>query len=889
MSRDVRIPVSLLGLIVAVWLAVPPLHAAMAPPPPQFMTNLLANPNADAGNLSGWQILENGGAGWIVQHGEFRTSYVWDRRQQVIDLWSRGFDADLMAKAPPIVISEDFVRQYCPDRFYLKVELLDSNLQVVASWNSGERVNSGACQWGGEVWDRLTHTFRDYAPGVRYVRWEDGGKSSEFWGGHYGARLDNAELVVLDDRHPAYWHNLLVNPEGVVGTLAGWQILESGGAGWTANAAGPDGGTAFQTSSGWSRRQQEVDLRQHGFAVDTMARSPLIRASQSFQGEGCPDEYYLKVELLDAERKVVAGFDTGVRTTSGTCTAAGGWDDQFHSFADYGPGVRYIRWEDGGRDTAGQSGHHGTRMAEANLRIYTDNLLANPGTETGDFSGWQITENGGAGWIVETSVRDGHLTRSSATSWSWDRRVQTVDLMAKGYTAALLDQAPPIHVQEQFRRVFCPDEYYLKVDLLDAQGGVVTSWSSGIVANGGDCRWGEEVWEEVYHIFHDYGPGVRFVRWEDGGKDREFWGGHYGPQLDAAYLTVQDHTEYARHHPHFRALSSRPVCGGQWGIPCCGEEDGLPCPAPESCQHCQYETFWDQLRGHKTCYTEANCYESCNLGLWVVNGRCQQKPSIGCCNEVTMAGVGSGQGYSAWVDLRLATSVVPGAVSSCPNPTVSALHPVGSNPSGGGPWSEVYPWVNLFFNANFFDITPPRDPYSDSCSRPLGLTVSQGQIVSPAGNALSEPTETLVIFTPLGRTGTYADIVPQPLTSPGIGRIQNAVSGFRLLRDGVYVEQPVLIGAQSLRPRTVVGLDSEKRKLVVVVVNTGQDTGAGASLPALADYLIHLGVVDALTLDGSGSAQLFYRDRNVITLPSDNRPNQTTRFFRPIPVFLGFY
>jgi exopolysaccharide biosynthesis protein len=87
----------------------------------------------------------------------------------------------------------------------------------------------------------------------------------------------------------------------------------------------------------------------------------------------------------------------------------------------------------------------------------------------------------------------------------------------------------------------------------------------------------------------------------------------------------------------------------------------------------------------------------------------------------------------------------------------------------------------------------------------------------------------------------------------------------------------------------VVGLDPAKRNLIVVVVNTGEDSGSGATLPQLADYLTHLGVTNALTLDGSGSAQLFYRDGQVVTLPSDARPNQSTKFYRPVPVFLGFY
>lgn len=896
MPRRVRFSFAILSLLTAVLLLSSPLHAAVAPSAPPFMTNLLANPSADTGNLSGWQILENSGEGWKAQDGMFRTSYFWNRRQQVIDLWSRGFNPDLMAKAPPIVISESFQRQYCPDLFYLKVELLDSEGRVVASWNSGERINSGACQWGGEVWDRLTHTFRDYAPGVRYVRWEDGGKDREFWLGHYGVKMDNAELILLDDRHPAHWQNLLTNPSGETGNLTGWQVTESNGSGWTVTSGGPNGSNAFQTSSGWNRRMQVVDLREHGFTADSMTKSPLIRVSQSFKGEGCPDEYYMKVELLDADGQVVAVYAPGVRTTSGSCTAAGKWDDLYHSFVDYGPNVRYVRWLDGGRDVENLTGHHGVKMAQAKLIVYSDNLLVNPAAETGDLSGWQITENGGAGWAVQPTGRDGHDTKVFATSWYWDKRVQTVDLLAQGYTEALLDQAPPIHVQERFRRVYCPDEYFLKVDLLNAQGAIVTSWSSGVVPNGGDCRWGEETWEEIYHIFQDYGPGVRYVRWEDGGKDREFWYAYYGSLLDGAYLTVQDTSEAARHHPTFRLLNTTSfyVCGPGTLFPeCpCGYDGRAACPPPDSCISCIYKTWWDWITGNKTCYTSLSpgCESYCHDGLENQNGICRPKPSIECCDNVTLDGIRPGQGYVARVDLRGAQSVVPSANTSCPSPAVSSVRPVGRNNVSGytQPWVDYYPSVNLMFNANFYDVSG-FDPYVNSCSRALGLTVSNGQIVTPKGQALSEDTETLVIFQPLARTGAYADIVPDPLTQFGIGKILNAVSGFRLLRNGQFVQQPFLISPSSRRPRTVVGLDRDKRKLIVVVVNTGEDTGSGASLTALADYLKSLGAVDALTLDGSGSAQMFYRGTGTTTLPSDTRPNQNIKFYRPVPVFLGFY
>jgi hypothetical protein len=53
------------------------------------------------------------------------------------------------------------------------------------------------------------------------------------------------------------------------------------------------------------------------------------------------------------------------------------------------------------------------------------NLLTNPGAETGDMSGWNILQNGGNGWAVQTGGYEGSQT--FVTSYAWGKRSQTVD------------------------------------------------------------------------------------------------------------------------------------------------------------------------------------------------------------------------------------------------------------------------------------------------------------------------------------------------------------------------------------------------------------------------------------------------------------------------------
>ncbi|MEM9491278.1 MAG: hypothetical protein AAGC55_19170, partial [Myxococcota bacterium] len=238
------------------------------------ISNLLENGDGSAGDMSGWTITANGGAGWSVQGGTFRTSHNWARRTQLVDLHAKGFDAAAMASAPPILISERFRKTYCPDSYYLKVELLDGNMNVVDTFDTGTVQQTGGCAWNGD-WETVSHVFTAYGPNVRYVRWEDGGDDSENWAGHYGPKLDDAMLRVGD--------NLLDNPAADNNDMVGWTITANGGAGWKAS------GGQFHTSYDWARRTQLVDLYAYGHNASSMATEPAIHVSERFRRTYCPD------------------------------------------------------------------------------------------------------------------------------------------------------------------------------------------------------------------------------------------------------------------------------------------------------------------------------------------------------------------------------------------------------------------------------------------------------------------------------------------------------------------------------------------------------------------------------------------------------------------------
>jgi hypothetical protein len=170
-----------------------------------WSTNLLTNPGAETGNLSGWTTILNGGSGWAVTGTgyqgaySFVTSYAWDTRSQEIDLLAAGFTAEELDHAPQVTIGE-WVKGYecnggCnpADKYYIRVELRNASHASIAAWNVG---SSASPMIATSTWAEQTHTFAGYSSGLRYIYLEDGGRDAEGWGGNYGAMLDDAYVTM---------------------------------------------------------------------------------------------------------------------------------------------------------------------------------------------------------------------------------------------------------------------------------------------------------------------------------------------------------------------------------------------------------------------------------------------------------------------------------------------------------------------------------------------------------------------------------------------------------------------------------------------------------------------------------------------------------------------
>jgi hypothetical protein len=168
------------------------------------------------------------------------------------------------------------------------------------------------------------------------------------------------------------------------------------------------------------------------------------------------------------------------------------------------------------------------------------NLLVNGDLETGDLTGWTVITTGGDGFAISTSGPHGG-TYAVATSYQDSEREQSVDLIAAGFTDAMLDAIPRVHVEAWVRETCATgDRYHLAVALLDAAGNPLedraVSGVTSAVAVG--CDYADDTWTLLSFDLTAYPVGLRRIVYRDGGQDSEFWAGHYGVYFDDVVVAL---------------------------------------------------------------------------------------------------------------------------------------------------------------------------------------------------------------------------------------------------------------------------------------------------------------------------------------------------------------
>ncbi|XP_018432425.1 PREDICTED: F-box only protein 27-like [Nanorana parkeri] len=170
-----------------------------------FSRNLVLNP-CGTEKLQHWNV-KNGGDGWAVENNYcalegaesqtcFVTSYAWCEKHQVIDLVKEGlWEHFLDVHQPAICISDWYAgRQDCGCAYDIKVQLLA--VDKVAVLQEFTKRPDPIPQWNDTTYKQVSHEFRGYGPGVRYVRFIHKGKDLQFWKGWYGARITNSSVTL---------------------------------------------------------------------------------------------------------------------------------------------------------------------------------------------------------------------------------------------------------------------------------------------------------------------------------------------------------------------------------------------------------------------------------------------------------------------------------------------------------------------------------------------------------------------------------------------------------------------------------------------------------------------------------------------------------------------
>ncbi|XP_061452283.1 F-box only protein 27 isoform X2 [Rhineura floridana] len=175
-----------------------------------FGRNLIKNPCGKE-QFRYWEVHHRGN-GWKVEENRdhvegaeaqtcFASSYSWCEKSQLVDLLKEGLWEDLLDNYQPNIFISDWwgAREDCGCRYRIHVVLLAANRTVITDF---EAEPDPIPQWSDTKYQKVSHVFRSYGPGVRYIRFSHEGMDTQFWAGHYGARITNSTVLVKFSQEP---------------------------------------------------------------------------------------------------------------------------------------------------------------------------------------------------------------------------------------------------------------------------------------------------------------------------------------------------------------------------------------------------------------------------------------------------------------------------------------------------------------------------------------------------------------------------------------------------------------------------------------------------------------------------------------------------------------
>ena len=218
------------------WVDSAPCEADTRPPRNEqrgraLTGNLLRNGDARERTMDGWSVV-NGGDGWSAKDGVFKTSFEPNTRRQVVDLLNWVEASVLDSGKVEIVLGEQITETGSRDKYFIRAALCrdpgcKSNIARWAPCRCEKEELQSSCalteaycvtRGGGkskndlghdkpgkpgddrtrdDAWRDLTYTFSATdVVGARYLLFEDGGCSGEFWKGLWGPWFRRAFVKV---------------------------------------------------------------------------------------------------------------------------------------------------------------------------------------------------------------------------------------------------------------------------------------------------------------------------------------------------------------------------------------------------------------------------------------------------------------------------------------------------------------------------------------------------------------------------------------------------------------------------------------------------------------------------------------------------------------------
>ncbi|XP_065552867.1 F-box only protein 6-like [Lathamus discolor] len=171
------------------------------------------------------------------------------------------------------------------------------------------------------------------------------------------------------------------------------------------------------------------------------------------------------------------------------------------------------------------------------------NLIKNPCAEE-KFQHWKLDNNEGDKWKIENmpgphgrDIADPKVQKYFVTSYGPCFKSQLITLQKEGYWNQLMDEKrPEIVVKDWYAARFdCGCRYELTVRLLSEDYIVLAEFRPEPVVIE---QWNDAAWREISHTFQNYPPGVRYIWFQHGGQDTQFWAGWYGIRVTNSSITI---------------------------------------------------------------------------------------------------------------------------------------------------------------------------------------------------------------------------------------------------------------------------------------------------------------------------------------------------------------